>query len=531
MSVSQSQPHSFTGSISSPHVLATQAGQEAYQDGGNAIDAAIAAAGMLTVVYPHNVTLGGDLVALVRDPHGHVRCINATGWSGANASLDEMRRRHGNRLPVRGADTVTVPGGVRGWQSMLKLGGHLPLKRLLEPAARAAEIGMPVAASLARALSSHENSELTGDLGFDRTFYPSGAPLREGDILRQPALARTLNEIREHGADSFYTGDVAHSITTLLDNHGAQITQQDFADYSPRITDPIHITYGGLTVMTSPPNTHGFLLLRALHALESRQIEHPLTRDLDVFLQLFHHGNELRSTQLADPTFVNIDVDTLINANPECITPTANEPAAQRVAHGDTVGIATADEDGWAVSLIQSVYFAFGSGLLDPTTGVLLQNRGTSFSLDPNAPNVFAARKRPVHTLMPTMVLDGQALRYVLSTMGGQGQPQILAQVFLRALAGSSLERALAGPRAVVGAQSDGDTPDTVLMETDMSLEARQAVERTAFVEHFVPPRTEALGQTHAIERQADGSFEAACDPRADGSAIVVQYARHRRTA
>jgi gamma-glutamyltranspeptidase/glutathione hydrolase len=196
------------------------------------------------------------------------------------------------------------------------------------------------------------------------------------------------------------------------------------------------------------------------------------------------------------------------------------------VPHGDTVGVAAADGDGYAVSLIQSVYHAFGSGLIDPATGILFHNRGTSFSLDEASPNVIAPRKRPAHTLMPVMTLHQRAPRHVLATMGGQGQPQILAQVLLRALSGASAATAVAGPRAIVGLQVDGGTADSVTAEADLSASARASIAGSGLALTDVAAHTENLGQANVVFVDAEGSMTAASDPRSDGAAFVAHYPR-----
>jgi gamma-glutamyltranspeptidase/glutathione hydrolase len=196
------------------------------------------------------------------------------------------------------------------------------------------------------------------------------------------------------------------------------------------------------------------------------------------------------------------------------------------VPHGDTVGVAAADDDGYAVSLIQSVYHAFGSGLIDPATGILFHNRGTGFSLDGASPNVIAPRKRPAHTLMPVMTTHERAPRHVLATMGGQGQPQILAQVLLRALGGAGAEAAVAAPRAVVGLQIDGGTVDSVTAEADLHAEAKASIGRAGLVSTDVAAHTENLGQTNVVFVDERGSMTAASDPRSDGAAVVAHYPR-----
>jgi gamma-glutamyltranspeptidase len=499
----------------------------AYRDGGNAIDAAVVAAAVLTVVYPHNVALGGDLFALVRTPDGTVRCVNASGWAGAAVDVAGLRSRHGDRMPTRGADSVTVPGGVRGWNTLRRLGARLSWDRTLHDAEVAAGTGVPVAPSLADHISDAENADLVGTPDFDRVFRPGGQALAAGDDFSQPALADTFAALRRGGPDDFYEGEVAKRLLHYLRSRDSGLSADDFASFQPETLDPISVSFRGLTVLTSPPNTHGFLLLRALRAVEELGIDDPVGSGLGALLRVFHRGNALRGSHLADPRMADVDVESLVHDGLDEMAETGTTQSDRvLVPHGDTVGVAAADGEGYAVSLIQSVYHAFGSGLIDPATGVLFHNRGTGFSLDPASPNVIAARKRPAHTLMPAMTVSGGAPRHVLATMGGQGQPQILAQVLLRALDGAGARDAVAAPRAIVGHQVDGDTADSVTVESDMPSVARDSIVRAGLAPTEVAASAEALGQANVVYVAADGSFTAASDPRSDGAAVVAHYAR-----
>ena len=523
-----SSASSFTGAVATPHTLATNAATDAFRDGGSAMDAAIAAAAVLTVVYPHNVALGGDLIALVRSPDGAVTCVNASGWAGAAVDVEAMRAKHGSELPARGADTVTVPGGVRGWEALHRMGGRLPWHRLLQPARCAADPGVPIAPSLGAHLADPENVDLHGSEEFDRVFRPGGRLLQTGDHFRQPALAATLTTLADGGPDAFYQGALAANSVNYLRSHGSVLDETDFADFQPEITAPESIEFRGLTVSTSPPNTHGFIMLRALTALDEFQTASPLGADLGTLMRVFHHANRLRSEYLADPRLATVDIKTLVYDDLRAATPVGDAVAARSVPRGDTVGVAAADSDGWAVSLIQSVYHAFGSGLVDPETGILFHDRGTSFSLDAESPNVLAPRKRPLHTLMPVIITRDGELSHVLSTMGGQGQPQILTQVLLRMLDGQSAADAVAAPRAVVGQQALGATDDSVVVEADADESAMASLRASSFETVMLPRHSENLGQANVVRAGADGELTAAADPRADGSAVVVQYARHR---
>ncbi|MGY4710287.1 gamma-glutamyltransferase family protein [Mycolicibacterium sp. CBM1] len=505
--------------LATPHALATDAGLDVLRDGGTAIDAAIAAAAVLTVVYPHNVALGGDLFALIRTPDGEVRCINASGWAGAGVDAAGLRARYGDWLPPRGAAAVTVPGGVRGWEAMRRFGSRSSWSATLLAAQRLARDGVPVAASLATHLDDAEKHDLVGTADFDRVFRPGGAPLRAGEVLRQPALADTFAALRSDGPAAFYTGALAERMVDHLRSHDSCLVPTDFADFQPEVQAPLSAEFGELTVLTSPPNSQGFLLLRALAEVRAAGIERPVGDGMGELLRAFHRGNAIRDHQLADPRFAAVDIAGMAQPSP------AGYGAGAGVPRGDTVGIAAADGEGYAVSLIQSVYYAFGSGLIDPVTGVLFHNRGCGFSLDPASPNVIAPRKRPAHTLMPAMTSRHGRIGHVLSTMGGQGQPQILAQILLHELDGAGAIDAVAAPRAIVGNQSGGG-PDTVTVEADLPAPALASIRQAGFDPVEVAPRTESLGQANVVFVDDRGAMTAASDPRCDGAAVVLHRPR-----
>lgn len=504
--------------LATPHALATDAGLAILRDGGTAIDAAIAAAAVLTVVYPHNVALGGDLFALVRTPEGAVSCINASGWAGAAVDAAGLRARYGDWLPARGAAPVTVPGGIRGWEAMRRFGSRASWSTTLGAAEAAARDGVPVPPSLATHLDDPENRDLIGTEDFDRVFRPHAVPLRSGELFCQPALADTLSTLRSDGPDEFYTGALAERTVGYLQTHQSCLDIADFTDYQVQVQDPLRAGLGELTVLTSPPNSQGFLLLHALGEARASGLQDPTADGLGQLLQSFRRGNEIRDAALADPRFAAVDVAAIVDG-----TTAAGPPPG--IPRGDTVGIAAVDGEGYAVSLIQSVYHAFGSGLIDPVTGVLFHNRGCGFSLNPASPNVIAPRKRPAHTLMPAMTLRQGKIAHVLSTMGGQGQPQILAQILLRGLAGAGAIEAVAAPRAIVGNQCGGG-PETVTVEADLPPAALASIRSAGFTPTEVPPRTESLGQANVIFVDRNGAMTAASDPRSDGAAVVAHYPR-----
>ncbi|MEB4614753.1 gamma-glutamyltransferase, partial [Leucobacter sp. M11] len=284
------------------------------------------------------------------------------------------------------------------------------------------------------------------------------------------------------------------------------------------LTEPIEAPFGPYRVLTSPPNTQGFSLLRTLLALERTPLRDPLGADAAALAALFAGNNAVRDTYLADPRSGGASAEALLDLP---VPGPARLDAAPR-ATGDTVGVSAISADGWAVSLIQSIYHGFGAAILEPDTGVLFHNRGTSFSLDPAAANVFAPGKRPRHTLMPVLVLRGSEVAWVSSTMGGQGQPQVHAQLLLRSWAGASPAEATSAPRFCVDVQRSGAPVPTIVFEEDLPEDARRALLSTGLLPVPLPPHSEKLGHANLIRVEPDGSFSAASDPRSDGSAAIV---------
>lgn len=507
------------GAVAAPHHLATEAGEDAFRSGGNAIDAALAAAAVLTVVYPNNVAIGSDLVALVRSPDGEIRCFNATGYAPAAHNVERLREKYGTELPLRGVDTITVPGGVGGWKALHAHGAKLDWSSIFHAPIRHATKGVPLARSVAAAIIEDE-SDLRGDPGCRALFFPNGIALKETELLRQPNLAQSLTELQSGGAEALYGGSLGKRLIAGMAQLGSVMSLADLAEYEPEIMAPLRSTFRDYEVISSPPNTQGFMLLRALARVQ--QLGDPaeiLDAGVGALGRIFEQANAVRNTMLADPRFARVDIAELMGIELTEETGTTGSPRAA----GDTVGVSTVDSDGYAVSLIQSVFHAFGSTILEPGTGILLQNRGTSFSLNPASPNVVEPRKRPRHTLMPVLVTRDNDIRWVSSTMGGQGQPQVHAQLLLRSLGGADALSAVTAPRWMVGVSEAGDTDETVYVEADSSPAVTASLTANGLNVKIVPPHSESLGHANLIRVDENGRFDAASDPRADGSAIEIE--------
>lgn len=546
--------------IATPQRDATAAGMAAFAAGGNALDAALAAAAVLCVTYPHNCALGGDLIALVREPDGTTTSVNASGAAAAAASADRLRAAGAVTMPVTGPDTVTVPGLVAGWETLHGLGAALPWPAALAAAIERAEEGFAVGRSLAEA-ATDQAAEIAEDPGLRALLQHDGRPVREGETVRQPALAATLRTLAADGPRAFYDGPLAGRLIAGLRAAGCLLSDEDLAGFAPELTAPLRHRCGDLDLLTSPPNSSGVLLLQSQAALAAAGAADPLGADAGLYAELLRLGAEQRDAMLADPRTaplaregrpggaaadargaglaregkpgdVPFDRDAWLgDARLAELVALARaraggdipEPSGEPTPRpsGDTVAVAAVDGEGRAVSLIQSVFHSLGALLLEPQTGVLMHNRGSFFSLAPGHPNELAPGRRPAHTLMPALVERGGALRYALGTMGGKAHAQVLGQVLLRLEAGADPQAAVDAARWVVGGVEVGERDDTIRVEDDVAPAARAAIERAGMQPVAIGLRSEWTGHAQAIAVAADGTLRAGSDPRADGAAAV----------
>jgi gamma-glutamyltranspeptidase len=509
--------------IACPHAAASRAGAEAFDAGGNAIDAALAAATSLAVVYPQSCGVGGDLFALVRRPDGSISALNSSGAAPAAFDVEGLRATAGREMPAFGSFTVTIPGAVAGWQALSELGARFDLPRALEPAIAFARDGVAVARDLAGSIARGAE-RYRSDPGMSGVFLRDGRPLAEGEILRQPALAGTLETIASDGPLAMYGGEIGATLASYLRSLGAAHTTEDFAALDHEVGGPLTRSYRGIDISVAPPNSQGFVLLESLLAIERLGIvPDALGPESATIANVLRLACLDRDAHLADPKRAEVHVDELLaDANIERIAREARSdraPAAAAPAGGDTIALVAADEEGWAISLIQSLYNGFGSGILEPSTGVILHNRGACFSLDPRSPNMIEGGKRPAHTLMPVMLHRGTELVGVAGTMGGGGQPQIHTQVLMRSLdQGMTPADAVAAPRFIVGGTASMQAGPVVEAEERVPAETRGAFADAGYDVGLLDGYDGSVGHTHLIRVGPDG-FTVGSDPRADGSA------------
>jgi oxamate amidohydrolase len=517
--------------IATPHAAASAAGDAVFRRGGNAFDAALAAAVALTVCYPHMCAAGGDIIALAATPDGVVRVVNGSGAAPSGVSAGRLAAEFGE-MPLRGAHSVTVPGAVAAWETLRDLGGSCRFADLLEPAAKMAEEGVAVTASLAKSLFDEERrGALEADEGMNEVFRPNGRALEAGDALVQPALARTLRALQANGTDALYRGPVGAAITARLNALGSPLSTADLAAHATEVTAPLIGTFGDEEVLTAPPNSQGVLLLEILGAATRLGDVDLLGADADLLAELFRLSTLDRERHLADPRFADVPVAALLSDGhlerlaAAALARRAGErsgsvPALPK-ATGDTVAVVAADAAGNAVVIIQSVFYEFGSGILDPTTGVILHNRGGHFSVEEASPNVIAGGKRPAHTLMPVLVRRGGRIVGLHGTMGGSAQAQIHAQLMLRTARGEAPADAVAAPRFVVGGLGIGGPAETVLAEGRFGDAERGAWSSAGFEVQDLADFDEEAGHAQMIRIGAEGAFRVATDPRSDGAALA----------
>ena len=517
--------------IASPFDLSSAAGADAFAAGGNAIDAALATAVSLTVTLPDNCALGGDMIALLREPDGTVTTINSSGPAAAAVSAEELRQKHGQTMPTVGPSTVTVPGILAGWEALWRHGANLRWSDAFAVGIEQAKDGIPVGPSVATALIV-EQAHLRDDPGLTEIFYPGGDALTVGERLVQPQLAETLEQIRDYGPAAFYSGPLGESFLDTLNACGSDLSEDDLASFDPEVTAALRGDFLGLEVHTAPPNSQGAVWLMILeqlagtdHALD------PLSDSAPELARAVQAAVEARTAYLADPRFAEVDLGHFrIGAQDPETTEQRGATGSlmkQRAGtgsprKGDTVAIVAADGDGRAVSLIQSLFYSFGAGILDPGTGIIAHNRGASFSLDPNSPNYLAPGKRPAHTLTPGLVCRNGELEYVIGTMGGLAQPQVLTQVLLGLCRGLDCEQALSAPRWLVGGIADEAGPSGLLAEAGVPAQARTALGAQGWQITELPSLSADVGEAHVIAAGPRG-YSAGSDPRSKGSAITAR--------
>ncbi|MFP1730725.1 gamma-glutamyltransferase family protein [Lonsdalea quercina] len=517
------------GMVVTPHHLASASAQAVLREGGNAIEAMVAAASTIAVVYPHMNSLGGDGFWLIVPPQGDPIAIDASGPAGslANRAIYDGL----DRIPHRGPKAaITVAGTVGGWQEALRYaaelrGTSLPLKRLLADAIRYAEHGMPVTSSQSDALTQ-QGEALSAHAEFRRVFLPDGTPPLPGSRFTQPDLARTLTQLAQDGLDSFYRGPLADTLAAAMTQVGMPVTRNDLANYRAKRVAPLRLAHSQGEIFNLAPPTQGLVSLAILgiaDRLDMADLNEAQT--IHRVVEATKLAFELRDAYITDPRLVTQDIPALLSAEAlEALSTRVNIDAAapwgEGKGPGDTVWMGVCDSDGLSVSFIQSIYHEFGSGVVLPKTGIVWQNRGASFSLDPQHLLALEPGKQPFHTLNPAAARLSDGRTMVYGSMGGDGQPQTQAALFIRhVVQGLPLQQAIAAPRWLLG-RTWGQTSDSLKLEDRFTAATVDTLRTLGHEVEMLPDFSESVGHAGAIVRHTNGMLEGAFDPRSNGSAL-----------
>ncbi len=511
------------GMVVAPHWQASQAGAEVLKRGGNAIEAVIAAGAALSVLYPHFCGLGGDAVWMIGDASGNVSCLLGIGQAAEAAGAADI-----SEIPVRGpGSTLTTACMVDSWQQLLSLsserwGGRETLARLLEPSIVLAQEGFEVSPSQRFWFDFRAG---------EREMWPGFATLFVGQgIQRQPELARTLEAIAREGARTFYEGELATRIARGLTEAGSPLTSADLAVTQARFAEPAGLDYRDVTLFAPPPPTQGTTTLGIMGVLG----HHPIPDMESASPGYYHYLVEavkqafLDRHRLGDPDFSDIGPMTAmldparLAAKASAIDPDRAMDWPHAYRHGDTSFLAAVDAEGRSACVLQSIYFDWGSGVVAGDTGILWQNRGAAFSLDPQSPNRLAPGKRPFYTLNPGLALKDGRPHLVYGTQGADGQPQTLA-LLLSLLIDHGLNpaEALARPRFLLG-KTFSDSRDSLKLEENAGEAVFAALQALGHTVSPIGALSPLGGQAGVIRIDADGTMHGAHDPRSDGGATAI---------
>jgi len=519
------------GAVCAPHAAAVEAGRVILAEGGNAIEAMVAMAATIVAVYPHMNHIGGDGFWLIREPSGRVRAIMAPGPAGRNAR-PELYRDY-ETIPPRGPlAALTVPGAIGGWMLALQAakahGGTLPLDLLLADAIGHARDGYQVTRSQERL--TRENIETLKSVpGFAETFLVDGKIPATGATLKQEKLAATLSHLARAGLADFYRGDVGREIAADLDRIGSPVTREDLKRYEAKFAEPLRADLSVGTVYNTDAPTQGVASLMILALFDRLGVKEPEGFDhIHGLIEATKRGLRARDRAVTDPNYLAHPLDRYLD--PRFLAGEAMKIDRHKAARwpieaggGDTIWMGAVDSSGLVVSYIQSLYWEFGSGCVLPRTGVLMQNRGASFSLQSGAVNPLMPGRLPIHTLNPALAVldDGRIMAY--GCMGGDGQPQTQGAVFTRHIMfREPLDQAVDRPRWVLGRTWGA-------ARTALRLEARfdgnlidQLVTAGHEVDMLGDDYSDVMGHAGAVVLHKDGTCEGAHDPRADGGAAGV---------
>ena len=523
------------GMAVAPHALAAESAVAVLREGGNALEAMIAAAATIAVVYPHMNSIGGDSFWIMHRPGHAMGGIDACGASAGLASRQWYADQGMHQsIPFRGPVAAnTVAGTLSGWGaahalSRRSLGGRLPLSRLLDDAIAYARSGVPVTHSQHR-LTAAKLPELRDQPGFADTFLSQGASPATGSVFVQPRLAATLEQIALAGTQDFYRGDLARTVARELERLGSPLRLTDLQRHSARLVDPLTLRHSRGQVHNMTPPTQGLMSLIILGLLDRLSLErHPVdgVDHVHLCVEATKQAFKVRDQHLTDPAYMRRDPAEFLT--PQALDQMAAQVDVQRAlpwgaGHppADTIWMGVIDGSGLCVSFIQSIYHEFGSGIVLPTTGVNWQNRGCSFSLSPQALNTLEPHRKPFHTLNPALAVLDSGRTMVYGTMGGDGQPQTQAAIFSRVVHhGLDPQDAISRPRWLLG-RTWGQTSDTLKLESRFPPEVIDGLRRRGHDVEVIGALDETVGHAGCIVREPNGILQGGWDPRSDGAVVA----------
>ena len=519
------------GIVATPQFLASQAGAKVLEAGGNAIDAAIAANAVVGVTEPYVNGMGGDLFAIVYEAKtGKLYGLNSSGWTPKALTIEHMKSKGIDKLDPIGVDTITIPGCVAGWDALRTRFGTMPFSQLLASATYYAENGFPLAEYNSRAWIG---STFLNQPGYKTTYMPDGVRPGLGDVFKNSALGESFRQVAAKGRDAFYKGKLTEVMVKFLQAQGGAHTVEDFADFQPEWVEPISTTYRGWTVSELPPNGQGVAALSMLNIMEHFPLAdygHNSVAALHVMIEAKKLAYADMERYVGDPRFGPVPVHEMLSKDlaanrasliqmnkaschvlPAEITETLNARGSE------TIYMSTIDKDGNIVSLIQSNYGGYGTGMVAPGAGFSFQNRGSGFELISGRPNSLAGHKRPLHTIIPAFMEKGD-MKIGFGIMGGWNQPQAHAQFVANVVDfGMNVQSALEAARFTKGTFEGCD----VTMEARIPENVRNELTSRGHVIKLLPPISNAVGQGEAVVRDTKRQVNfAGSDPRSDGAAI-----------
>ncbi len=533
---------SSSGLATTPHYLASESAASILREGGNAIEAMIAAAATIAVAYPHMNSIGGDSFWLLHESGKLPVAIDACGAAAQAASLDWYRERGmaydspnaaQTSIGFRGPTAAcTVAGTISGWQMALEYSqqhwqGKLPLSRLLSDAIGFARNGVPVTQSQASATTSKQ-AELHTQPGFAPTFLSGGAAPFVGSIFRQPLLANTLEHLVVKGLGDYYHGELGRAIGKELQRLGSPLSHADLSGHRAQLCKPLVLHHAQGLVYNFPPPTQGLvslLILGVLDRLNVGRYNHLSADYIHLAVEATKRAFAIRDHYITDPAYMKTEAQHFLE--PAKLDKMAASidlqtvlPTGKTQGPGDTVWMGVMDAQGRSVSMIQSIYHEFGCGIVLRDSGINWQNRGVSFSLNPNALNALQPGRKPFHTLNPALAVLNDGRTMVYGNMGGDGQPQSQAAVFTRIVHhGLSPADAIAAPRWLLG-RAWGNSSESLKLESRFDTRVIDDLKHRGHDVEVLKPFDELMGHAGAIVRDANGNMIGGADPRSDGSVV-----------